>query len=331
MSGPVRAEPDIVAVEGSVSFWDDPADLIAGLAEPVPRIPPRFGYDERGSWLFEQITELPTYYLTRVERDLIARHADGMAEAMDTTTLVELGSGSAKKTGLLLAACLRRGRFTYHPVDVSREMLVESITNLRTIGRELRMQGLWGRYEAGLEWLRTADRPPAVVAFLGSSLGNMTVAERRALLARIGAATRPGDGLLLSVDLRKPAATLDTCYNDPPGATAFAEFRRNHLTHLNRRFGGDFRPDEFTPRAHYVPGHGEVEGHLYADRTQRATLATLGLTITVQPGESINVGISAKFDRDGLLRELAEVRLALDTEWRDPEHAYSVLLLRRTE
>ena len=212
--------PDIIPVEGSAAFWDDPADLVAGLAEPTPRIPPRFGYDERGSWLFEQITELPTYYLTRVERELLTRHAGEVAEAMsdsDATHLVELGSGSARKTGLLIAAALRRGPVTYHPIDVSREMLVESTTNLRALGPELRIQGLWGRYEAGLEWLRAAERPPATVAFLGSSLGNTTVGERRALLARIGACTRPGDSLLLSVDLRKSAEVLDTAYNDPSG------------------------------------------------------------------------------------------------------------------
>lgn len=331
MTGPVDTDLDIVAVEGPVSFWDDPADLLAGLAEPTPRVPPRFGYDERGSRLFEQITELPTYYLTRVERELLTRHADHMAEAMDTAHLVELGSGSAKKTGLLIAACLRRGPLGYYPVDVSREMLAESILELRALGRGLRMQGLWGRYEAGLERLRTAERPPVTVAFLGSSLGNTTVAERRALLDRIGACTRPGDGVLLSVDLRKSADALDTCYNDPPGATAFAEFRRNHLIHLNRRFAGDFRPEQFEPRAHYVPERGEVEAHLYATRNQRATLGTLGLTLSLDGGESINVGISAKFDRDDLLHQLAAAGLSLVAEWTAPRYEYSVLLLRRVE
>lgn len=323
------AVPDILAVEDQGEFWDDHRALVAGLSEPVPRIPPWFGYDERGARLYEQITELSTYYLTRVERALIERHCEDMADRMGTGCLVELGSGSAKKTAVLLAACLRRRPITYLPVDVTREMLVDSAAELTATLPGLTVRGLWGRYEAALSWLRVESSQPLVVAFLGSSLGNATVDERRDLLAEIATSLRPGDGLLVSADLRKPAEELETCYNDPRGATAFAEFRLNHLAHLNGRFDGDFDLDRFEPRAHYDEASGTVQGHLYATSDQAATLRTLGLTVRLRRGESINVGFSAKFDHRDFLDELAGHGLNVQAEWLDPVARYGVFLLRR--
>ena len=318
----------IVAVEDEAAFWDDGEAVACCLREPVPRIPPWFGYDELGSELFESITRLPTYYLTRVERDLLARHGAGMADALDCARIAELGSGSAKKTRLLLAECQRRRPTTYLPVDVSREMLEHSATTLREEVPGLRVTGLWGRYEAGLARIR-ADGEPVVVAMFGSNLGNTTPDERDALLGEIAAALRPGDGFLLSVDLVKGAEQFDVCYNDPPGETAFARFRLNHLTHVNRRFGAAFDVADFDPRAHYNSADRTVEGHLYARCAQRVPVPALGLTVSLRRGDSINVGFSAKFDRDGLLADLAAHGLHPQAEWTDPEWAYAVILFRR--
>lgn len=321
---------EILAVDEGAAFWDDHGALVDCLLEPLPRIPPWYGYDERGSELFEDITRLPTYYLTRVERGLLDRHAADIAEAIGGSRIAELGSGSAKKTLVLLRACARLRPTTYLPVDVSQEMLQLSGVNLTAEIPDLDVTALWGRYEAGLTWLgRGPGSGPLVVAFMGSNLGNFTARERGALLSRIAETLRPGDGFLVSVDLLKTGETFETCYNDPPGHSAFADFRLNHLTHLNRRFGADFDLGDFTPRAHWQPGDDVVAGHLHVGRPQEVRLPGLGLRLVLEPGDVVNVGYSAKFDRPRLLAELAGHGLTLQREWVDGEWAYSILLLRR--
>jgi len=321
---------EIVAVEGEASFWDDRVTLLACLNETTPRIPPWFGYDELGSELFESITELPTYYLTRIERGLLHRHATEIAGSLDCGWLAELGSGSAKKTRLLLAACTQQRRTTYLPIDVSREMLQTSGAALQAELPGLRVIGMWGRYEAGLAWLRDTGREPVVVAFLGGNLGNTTPEECEVLLADIAATLRPGDGFLVSVDLQKPAAVFETCYNDPPGRSAFARFRLNHLTHLNRRFGADFDLTRYRPRAHYDHAHTRVEGHLYATQDHDVSVPGLGHRLHLRSGDSINVGFSAKFDHRGFVAVLAAHGLRHQAEWVDRTWRYGIFLFRRT-
>lgn len=316
----------ILAVDDG--FWDDAAEIAACLREPVPRIPPWFGYDARGSALFEAITELPTYYLTRVEHALLARHAAQIADLLDCSRIAELGSGSAKKTRLLLAACLRRRPTTYLPIDVSRDMLESSAEGLCSALPGLRITALWGRYEAGLDRL-VAERKPVVVAFLGSNLGNTTPGERTALLARIAASLRTDDGFLVSVDLLKSPAEFDTCYNDPPGHSAFAEFRLNHLAHLNRRFGATFALSAFRPHARYRTDDEVVEGHVTALHDQQVAIPGLGLTLALRRGDAINVGFSAKFDRDRFVADLAAHGLQRQADWIDPDRAYGLFLFRR--
>jgi L-histidine N-alpha-methyltransferase len=242
-----------------------------------------------------------------------------------------MGSGSAKKTAVLLGACARRRPLTYLPIDVSREMLEASGRALVEQVPGLAVTGLWGRYEQGLAHLRSdPDRDgPLVVAFLGSNMGNFTDAERGALLADIADTLRPGDGFLFSVDLLKPAAALETAYNDPPGHDAFAGFRLNHLTHLNRRFGADFDVDRFRPVAHFEPRTGMVEGHLHVVAEQWVRMPGLDLELDLARGDSINVGFSAKFDRDRLAAEVAALGLEVEHEWVDPQWQYAIVLARR--
>jgi L-histidine N-alpha-methyltransferase len=172
---------EIVPVDDEAGFWDDRDLVRACLQESPPRILPWFGYDDLGSQLFEEITELSTYFLTRAERSLLETYAGEIARRLGCGPVAELGSGSAKKTRLLLAACLQRRPTTYLPIDVSREMLVASGESLTAELAGLRFQGLWGRYEAGLAHLRShrLDRTePIAVALLGSNLGNTTSSER---------------------------------------------------------------------------------------------------------------------------------------------------------
>ncbi|MEV1292159.1 L-histidine N(alpha)-methyltransferase [Pseudonocardia sp. NPDC049635] len=318
----------VVELESGAAFFDDVAGIRACLTEPLPRIPPWFGYDERGSELFEQITELPTYYLTRVEWALLRRHGADIAARLGCPRVAELGSGSAKKTRLLLAECAARRPTHYLPVDVSREMLEHSADRLGDLPG-LSVTGLWGRYEAGLDRLHDDGGAPLAVLFLGANVGNTTPGERSALLARIAAALRPGDAFAVSADLLKPAAVFETCYNDPPGYSAFADFRLNHLAHLARRFGGQVELDDFRAAAHYDPDHQVVDGRLWARRDRSVELPVLGLSLDVRRGEGINVGFSAKFDRDGFRRDVEAHGLRAEAEWVDDEAGYGIFLFRR--
>lgn len=320
---------DVVALEDDATFWEDTGTLRACLTEPVPRIPPWFGYDERGSELFEAITELPTYYLTRVEWDLLRRHGAEIAERLACGRVAELGSGSAKKTRLLLGECAARRPTTYLPVDVSREMLESSGVALRADVPSLGVTGLWGRYEAGLDRLAADGGDPLAVMFLGGNLGNTTPGERDALLARIAATLRPGDAFLVSADLLKSAEVFETCYNDPPGRSAFAEFRINHLAHLTRRFGGGADLSAYEPHARFDRRAGVVEGHLWARRDAVLSVPGLGVTRELPRGAGINVGFSAKFDRDRFAADVAAHGLAHEAEWVDPAWRYGIFLFRR--
>jgi dimethylhistidine N-methyltransferase len=320
---------DIVAVDDEAAFWDDRSALLHCLRESLPRVPAYFGYDALGSELFESITELPDYYLTRVEHGLLQRHAEEIADLIGCRRIAELGSGSAKKTRLLLAACIKRRTTAYLPIDVSREMLVASARELTAELPGLHVQGLWGRYQAGLAWLRDGEPEPLVVAFLGSNLGNTTSEERDALLFEIAGTLRPGDSFLVSVDLQKPPQVFESCYNDPLDRSAFARFRLNHLTHLNRRFGGDFTPEYFYPRAHYDSGTATVQAHLYATEDQSATLRELDLKLNFRRGDSINVGVSYKFHRPQFVDDVAARGLHLRAQWIDAVWQYGMFLFVR--
>jgi L-histidine Nalpha-methyltransferase len=321
----------IVSVDSEGSFWDDRSDLLSCLRETPPRVPSYLGYDATGSDLFESITELSGYYLTRVEHGLLQRHAEEIADLTRYEQIVELGSGSAKKTRMLLAACVERRPMTYLPIDVSREMLAASARELAAELTGLRVQGLWGRYEAGLAWLRDGEPQPMMMALLGSNLGNTTLEERDALLCEITETLQPGDGFLVSADLQKPAQVLETCYNDPLGQSAFARFRLNHLAHLNRRFDADFALEYFYPRAHYDYTTTAVQAHLYATKDQTVALRELGLELVLQRGDSLNVGLSYKFHRPPFVADVSTRGFELSAQWIDAVWQYGLFLFIRSD
>ena len=299
------------------------------LQQKPPRLPAWVGYDTVGSALFEQITGLPTYYLTRVERGLLERHSHEVAELLACGRLAELGSGSAKKTRLLLENCVRLRETTYLPVDVDRDMLRASGEALCSEMDRLRFTGLWGRYEDGLAWLRTHPGEPLAVAFLGSNLGNATPGERGQLLAEIARSLGPGEGFLVSADLDKSREALETCYNDPAGHSAFADFRLNYLTQLNRRYNAGFGLGDFVPEARYNAETATVEGRLRALSDQTVPIPGLGLTLRIHRGQHLNVGYSAKFDQQELAREVAAHGFGLRAQWQDHDAQYALFLFLR--
>lgn len=299
------------------------------LGRTPPGLPPWLGYDEAGSLLFERITELPAYYLTRVERALLERHSAEVAELLGCGRIVELGSGSAKKTRLLLEGCLRLRPTSYLPIDVDRAMLAASGAALCAELDGLEVTGLWGRYEDGLDWLRAHAGGPLAVVFLGSTFGNAVREERGGLLREIARSLGPGDAFLVSADLDKDRETLEACYNDPPGEAAFADFRLNYLTRLNDLYGAEFALDDFVPRARYNADTSTVEGLLVARADRAVPVPGLGVTVRVPRGGFLNVGYSVKFDERGLAREVGAHGFDLQARWLDEDAGYGIFLFRR--
>lgn len=327
----MQAEPNqVVPVAGPEGAQDQNAAVRECLRETPPRLPAWFGYDPVGSALFEQITALPTYYLSRAERGLLDRHAPGMAALLGQARIAELGSGNARKTRLLLESCTQLRETTYLPIDIDRAVLESSSAELRSQLPQLRVVPLWGRYEDGLGWLRTRGESPLVVAFLGSNLGNTTPRERHALLGEIARTLRPGDEFLVSADLDKPGDVLERCYNDPNDHRAFAQFRLNYLTQLNTCYGADFVLDDFVPEATYNPETSTVEGQLRAQVDRTVPIPGLDLTLRLRRGDAMNVGYSAKFDSHDLTDEITGHGFELRERWLDTSTQYGVFLFRRT-
>ena len=213
-----------------------------GLSCPFKELPPKYFYDQRGSELFERITELPEYYSTRIERRILEGGAAEIVAAAEPTTLIELGSGAASKTRCLLDAMRAAGSLeTYVPVDISEEITRRVAEELVSEYDGLRVHGIVCDYETHLE--RVPREEGALIAFLGGTIGNFRPAARRSFLARIATLMYPGDRFLLGTDLVKDRATVEAAYNDSAGVTA--EFNRNVLHVLNRELGANFEPDQF--------------------------------------------------------------------------------------
>ena len=288
---------------------------------------PKYFYDERGSRLFEEITQLPEYYLTRAEREILIARAREIVELTGARTLVELGAGSAAKTRILLAAMHERSeRVTYVPIDVSEEFLAQTRDALE---RELP----WLDVEPVVADMSVAiDVPPAIdapvlFAFLGSTIGNFDNPSAVALLRRIAARMRTGDRLLLGTDLRKDSRILNAAYNDAAGVTA--EFNRNMLRVLNAELGADFKPDQFAHRAFYNEAEHRIEMHLDAVGAQTIHIPCLP-TITIPDGEGIRTELSYKYDRAAVeaLGDAAGLSLSFWFTDGDARFALSILELR---
>jgi dimethylhistidine N-methyltransferase len=308
---------------------------LEGLTGTPKTLPPWLFYDEAGSALFERITELPEYYLTRTERAILADHAEAiLAEAAGPArlTLVELGAGTATKTGLLLAAAVRRQRnVIYQPVDVS-----DSALEIARASIEADLPGVTVRPQIANYTVEplALERPPAsrtLALSIGSSIGNFAPEEAVGLLANLRTQLLPGDSLLLGVDLGpgsgKDEATLLAAYDDDAGVTA--AFNRNILIRLNRELGTDFQPEAFAHRAFWNPAAGRVEMHLEATSVQRVRLpgpdgGSVSLLFAV--GETIHTENSYKFtpaSLDNLLRSAGFTPMRI---WNDAKHRFAVTL-----
>ncbi|WP_410627394.1 L-histidine N(alpha)-methyltransferase [Amycolatopsis sp. cmx-8-4] len=301
------------------------ADVVAGLTAEQKWLPPKWFYDAEGSELFEKITQLPEYYPTRSEREVLAAHAGDVAELTGAHTLVELGSGSSEKTRLLLDALTKHGTLAaFVPLDVSESALADAARSISADYPGLEVRGVVGDFTQHLDLL--PGDGPRVVAFLGGTIGNFLPAERAAFLRSVREVLDEGEWLLLGTDLVKDAETLERAYDDAAGVTA--EFDMNVLRVLNTRLGANFDLDEFEHVSHWDAEHEWVEMRLRARRELTVEIPGADLTVRFAAGEHIRTEISAKFRPGGVEAELAAAGFALQRWWTDSQQRFGVSLAR---
>ncbi len=295
-----------------------------GLTAKPKELEPKWFYDERGSELFDAITRLPEYYLTRAERSILERRAGEIAAMADATTLIELGSGTSDKTGILLDALAPR-RFV--PFDVSEETLRASAQRLAREYPALEVLAMVGDFEHHLPLLPKDER--RLLAFLGSTIGNLTPTQRRLFLNDAAATLHDGDTFLLGVDLVKSPARLVAAYDDAAGVTR--EFNLNVLRVLNRELGGDFDVSAFEHVARWNAESEWMEMFVRSLRKQIVRLDALDLEVAFDAGELMLTEISAKFHLGRVTSELEAAGLAVQRSWTDDAGDFAVLLAAATE
>jgi len=302
-------------------------DVRDGLCTEPKELAPKYFYDERGSQLFEQITELPEYYPTRAERAILAERSEEIvATAGAPQSLIELGSGSAAKTRHLLSAmrdagCLR----TYVPVDISEEITHETAKLLVDEYPGLAIRGLVCDFEHHLE--RIPDGAGGrLIAFLGGTIGNLFPEPRRDFLARLASLMGPDDRLLLGTDLVKGSDRLEAAYDDASGVTA--EFNKNVLSVLNRELGADFDLDAFAHVARYDAEEARMDIRLRSLAAQTVRLDGLDLSVEFAEGEEMRTEISSKFTYEKLARVYGEAGLTISGWFTDADCDYALSLAR---
>ena len=301
-------------------------DVQTGLTATPKTIPPTWFYDDRGCELYEQITRLPEYYPFRTERALLRRCSGQVAEAAAASVLVELGSGNSEKTHELLGAMhhATAGLDAYVAFDVAEQ-------TLRTAAQEvvdefgIDVHAVVGDFRRHLSAV-PAGRGPRLIAFLGSTIGNFTPAERAGFLGEVGDLLAADDRFLLATDLVKPVDRLVAAYDDAAGVTA--AFNRNVLDVLNRELDGDFAPERFSHHAVWDPANRWIEMRLRADAATTVTLRKLGLAVRFAAGEEVRTEVSAKFTPAVVSSELAAAGMQAVGLWTDPAGDYLLTLAR---
>lgn len=296
-------------------------ELAAGLLERPPRVAPKFLYDALGSRLFEAITELPEYGLTRAERAIVEHALPELAEAIGPqATLVDLGAGNCEKAARLFPA-LRPRR--YVAVDISVEFLRSALLGLEQRFPAIEFTGIGLDFSAGLELPSGVVEGPATLLYPGSSIGNFTPDEARAFLRSLHRACQ-GGGLLIGVDRLKDAGALQRAYDDPLQVTA--AFNRNLLRRLNQLLGTDARIEDFRHLARFDAQRSRVEMHLEAVRD--VTLSWPGGTCVIRRGERIHTENACKYEPAAFEALLREAGFRDTRHWTDAQASFSVFHAR---
>lgn len=299
-------------------------EVASGLHRCPRSLPSKLFYDAVGSRLFERITRLPEYYLTRSELEILQQHADKLAAeaAARGMALIELGAGTAAKTATLLAAMARQpGGVHYLPVDISPEALEQARQRLMRWSPPVRVQPLVADFSEGFSFLRRVQGR-RLVLYLGSSIGNFTRREAIALLARVRAELREGDALLLGTDLVKDPAILLPAYNDARGVTA--AFNRNLLRRLNREFAANFNLAAFRHEARWNAARARIEMHLVSLQAQRVRIEALGEEFEFLAGETIHTENSCKYTVASVRSLLQSAGFRLEHTWFDRQRWFAL-------
>lgn len=304
-------------------------DVRAGLDDEPKRLSPKYFYDDLGSAIFEAICHLPDYDLTRNESEIFDEHADEIVNALgESLELIELGSGSGKKTRLLIEAILRRQRdLVYHPIDISAGALAASVGVLLAAYERLSVSAYASDYFDVLAAHRIETTRRALVLFLGSNIGNYPPVQARRLLHAIASTCRPGDALLLGADLKKLAREHEAAYDDPTGVTA--AFNKNLLARINRELGGRFDLRAFDFKARYDTVRGSVESYLISKTAQRVRIDYLERDYAFAAGEPIHMESSYKFSVEDVIALAGETGFRLERDWSDRGRRFLVSLLVR--
>jgi len=298
-------------------------DVLLGLTSDPKELPAKWFYNDRGSALFEEITGLPEYYLTSRERSILLADGTEIAGLTGAETLIELGSGSADKTGILLRALAEAGSLRrYVPFDVSEQALRDSAARIAGLYPDIEVHGVVGDFERHLPRLPQGLR--RLVAFLGSSIGNLVGAERSRFLGELRAGLGSGDAFLLGTDLVKDPSRIEAAYNDAAGVTI--EFNRNVLGVVNRELGGDFVLDRFEHVARFDRERKWMDIRLRSAVEQTVTVKDIDLRIVFEQGEEMRTEISDKFRRPELEAELGAASFELAGWWTDPDGDFAVSL-----
>ncbi|MGY2744790.1 L-histidine N(alpha)-methyltransferase [Arthrobacter sp. UYCu723] len=300
------------------------ADVRAGLTASPKTLPPKWFYDKLGSELFERITDLPEYYPTRAEREVLELYAAEMAAASPAETLIELGSGSSRKTPLLLNALREAGSLRrYVAVDVSDSALLDARNELAPAFPDLELQAVAADFETQLHLLPRAGR--RMVAFLGGTIGNFEPAARARFLANVRELLGcEGGSLLLGTDLVKSPRVLVPAYADAEGVTA--DFNRNVLRVLNTELGADFDVMAFEHVAVWMPQEEWIEMRLRASRPMLVRLPGVDMDVRFREGEELRTEISAKFRLEGVVEEMEAAGFSAAGQWTDRQNRYAMTL-----
>jgi L-histidine N-alpha-methyltransferase len=303
-------------------------DVLDGLTKPFKELPPKHFYDAHGADLFDRICDQPEYYPTRCERAILEERSAAIVAATGAAELVELGSGTAAKTRILLRAMQEAGTLTrYVPVDVTESMVRDCAERLVEELPGLRVHGVVGDFERHLAHVPPPEPGhPRIIAFLGGTIGNFTPGSRRGFLRTVASLLGPEDFLLLGTDLVKDPGMLEAAYDDRAGITA--QFNVNILSVINRELHADFALDAFEHVAFFDREHEWIEMRLRARRPQRVTIANLGLVVTFAAGEELRTEISAKFTPDRLAADLGAAGLDLTRQYTDTDGLFALSLAR---
>jgi L-histidine N-alpha-methyltransferase len=323
-SGSLRI--DVHVGDGSTRALPD--DVLDGLTRPFKELPPKHLYDARGAELFDRICDLPEYYPTRTERSILDAYADAIVRRTGMAELVELGSGTAAKTRVLLDAMEQAGTLArYVPFDVAEQTVRDCAAALAGEYPRMAIHGIVGDFERHLRAIPPPERGcPRVVAFLGGTIGNFTPGTRRRFLRSLAGLLSPADYLLLGTDLVKDVDRLEAAYDDSEGVTA--EFNRNVLHVLNRELDADFPCDLFEHVAFFDTDHEWIEMRLRARRACHVRIAAVDLDVDFARGEELRTEISAKFTRDRVEADFAAAGLELAEWFTDDDGLFALSLAK---